>query len=133
MHEGDCVRQTRAEEDFVFRMNKPILKSQIITHLLFGNTILIGLFFTKIHDFGASRLPILLRFNAANIWFHSSLKERKLLLESINIEFNNARQQVLHRKVKPLAMTIGVGVHTHVEIKLAFSYPDYDARVPERP
>ena len=30
-------------------------------------------------------------------------------------------------------MTVGIGVHSHVEIILAFTHPDYDTEVPERP
>ena len=41
--------------------------------------------------------------------------------------------EIFHRKIKPLTMTIRVRIHSHINIKLVLSYPDYDKKVPEKP
>jgi hypothetical protein len=53
------------------------------------------------------------------------LEEGVSFFEAIDVEFDGCGVEVPDCEVKPLAVPIGVGIDSHVEIVFCFSHPNY--------
>ena len=69
-----------------------------------------------INNLVSSRHPVLSRPSALHIRLHSSLKEGIVLFEAVYVKFNAEFLLVFHAEVEPLAMTVRIGVYSHVKV-----------------
>ena len=77
----------------------------------------------------SSGLPVLPTFSAADIGTHASLKERKHLSEPIDMQFYCAGHFVFDTEVKPLAVSLSIGVDSHVKVILKLCHPGIQLKV----
>lgn len=66
----------------------------------------------------AARSPISLCLSASDIRTHAALEQRVNLFKTKDMYAHSALGLVAHGKIKPLAMSVSVGVHFHIKVIL---------------
>lgn len=75
LQKGVCIRYTCCDENLIVLMFKGVEEAKDRSFDLFFDSVLISLSLKAIGDVVCCWSPILCRFPASNIRFHSSLKE----------------------------------------------------------
>lgn len=91
---------------------------------LFVGSVVIWLVLVMIINVLPCWFPIVPWLPAFDVGPHTSLEERVQLFEAIDMELHFTLLLVLHAEVKPLAMSLGIWVHSHVKIILQLWNPD---------